>query len=56
LGLKLRLTNDGIQHSELDGNYAGFERNLGESTQTFIPRGLNSSYLDGGLLYSPPFR
>ncbi len=39
------------------GNYAEiYERNLGESTPTYVPRGLNSSYMDGGLLYSPPIR
>jgi len=39
------------------GNYAEiYDRNLGENTATFIPRGLNSLYSDGGLLYSPPFR
>jgi general L-amino acid transport system substrate-binding protein len=39
------------------GNYAEiYERNLGESTPTYIPRGLNSSYMDGGLLYAPPIR
>lgn len=58
LGLKLGLTNDwafNILNSV--GNYAEiYERNLGEGTPTFIPRGLNSSYTDGGLLYSPPFR
>jgi general L-amino acid transport system substrate-binding protein len=39
------------------GNYAEiYDRNLGENTATFIPRGLNSLYTDGGLLYAPPFR
>jgi general L-amino acid transport system substrate-binding protein len=39
------------------GNYAEiYNRNLGEGTPTYIPRGLNSLYTDGGLLYSPPFR
>jgi general L-amino acid transport system substrate-binding protein len=39
------------------GNYAEiYERNLGESTPTFIPRGLNESYINGGLHYAPPIR
>jgi len=39
------------------GNYAEiYDRNLGPDTGVFIPRGLNSLYTEGGLLYSPPFR
>jgi general L-amino acid transport system substrate-binding protein len=39
------------------GNYAEiYNRNLGPGTPFDIPRGLNSSYVDGGLLYAPPFR
>jgi general L-amino acid transport system substrate-binding protein len=39
------------------GNYAEiYDRNLGPDTPFDIPRGLNSSYVDGGLLYAPPFR
>jgi general L-amino acid transport system substrate-binding protein len=39
------------------GNYAEiYDRNLGPNTPFDIPRGLNSSYVDGGLLYAPPFR
>ncbi len=39
------------------GNYAEiYVRNLGPDTPFDIPRGLNSLYLDGGLLYAPPFR
>ncbi|MEA4907042.1 MAG: amino acid ABC transporter substrate-binding protein [Anaerolineaceae bacterium] len=58
LGLKLGLSNDFAYNiiSQV-GNYAEiYERNLGEGTDTYIPRGLNSLYTDGGLLYSPPFR
>ena len=58
LGLKLGLTND-FAFNVLNsvGNYGEiYERNLGEGTPTFIPRGLNSLYTEGGLLYSPPFR
>ena len=58
LGLKLGLTNDWAYNVlKLVGNYAEiYTRNLGEETPTFIPRGFNSLYKDGGLLYSPPFR
>jgi general L-amino acid transport system substrate-binding protein len=58
LGLKLGLTNDFAYNViKSVGNYAEiYERNLGEGTPTFIPRGLNSLYTGGGLLYSPPFR
>jgi general L-amino acid transport system substrate-binding protein len=39
------------------GNYAEiYERNMGESTPTYIPRGLNESYINGGLHYAPPIR
>jgi general L-amino acid transport system substrate-binding protein len=39
------------------GNYAEiYDRNLGPDTPFDIPRGLNSQYYNGGLLYSPPFR
>ena len=58
LGLKLGLTNDFAYNViKQVGNYSEiYNRSLGESTATFIPRGLNSLYTDGGLLYSPPFR
>lgn len=39
------------------GNYGEvYKRNLGEDSQVKHPRGLNSLWIDGGLLYSPPFR
>jgi general L-amino acid transport system substrate-binding protein len=58
LGLKLGLTNDWAYNVvKLVGNYGEiYERNLGEGTPTYIPRGLNSLYTDGGVLYAPPFR
>lgn len=58
LGLKLGLTNDWAYNVlKLVGNYAEiYDRNLGPDTATTIPRGLNSLYTDGGVLYSPPFR
>jgi general L-amino acid transport system substrate-binding protein len=58
LGVKLGLTNDFAYNIiKLVGNYGEiYAKNLGETTPTFIPRGLNSLYTNGGLLYSPPFR
>jgi len=39
------------------GNYAEiYDRNLGPNTVFNLPRGMNASWKDGGLLYSPPFR
>ena len=58
LGLKLGLTND-FAYNILKsvGNYEEvYNRNLGPDTPTYIPRGYNSLYTDGGLLYAPPFR
>lgn len=58
LGLKLGLTNDWAYNIiKFVGNYEEvYNRNLGPDTPTYIPRGYNSLYTDGGLLYSPPFR
>lgn len=39
------------------GNYGEiYDRNLGESSQFQLDRGLNSLWTEGGLLYAPPFR
>ena len=39
------------------GNYGEiFERNIGENTAIGLARGLNAQWVDGGLIYSPPFR
>lgn len=39
------------------GNYGDmFERHLGRNTPIGLERGLNATWRDGGLLYSPPFR
>lgn len=39
------------------GNYGEiFARNLGPSTPFNLERGINASYVDGGLHYAPPFR
>jgi len=39
------------------GNYAEvFDRNLGSASALKIKRGLNAPWIQGGLLYSPPFK
>jgi len=39
------------------GNYGEvFSKNLGPETRLDLNRGLNRLYIDGGLLYAPPFR
>ena len=39
------------------GNYGEiFDANIGPSTAIGLARGLNASYKDGGILYTPPFR
>ena len=46
-----------INMIEQVGNYEEiYNRNLGPDTQFDIPRGLNSLYTEGGLLFSMPFR
>lgn len=58
MGQKLGLSNDWAYNIiKYVGNYAEiYDRNLGPDTPTYIPRGLNSLYTDGGLLYAPPVR
>jgi general L-amino acid transport system substrate-binding protein len=58
LGAKLGLSNDWAYNIlKLVGNYGEiYDRNLGPNTPTYIPRGLNNLYTNGGLLYAPPFR
>ncbi|GAB4451903.1 MAG: amino acid ABC transporter substrate-binding protein [Anaerolineales bacterium] len=58
LGSKLGLSNDWAYNIiKLVGNYGEiYDRNLGPNTPTYIPRGLNNLYTNGGLLYAPPFR
>jgi general L-amino acid transport system substrate-binding protein len=58
LGLALGLENDFcLQVISHVGNYADiYNRNLGPDTPFNLPRGLNSLYTEGGLLYAPPFR
>ena len=39
------------------GNYGDiFERNLGKETPLAIERGVNSLWVQGGILYAPPMR
>lgn len=58
LGSLLGLSNDFAYNIiSMVGNYAEiYNRNLGPDTPTYIPRGLNSLYTEGGVLYAPPFR
>jgi len=58
LGAKLGLGNDWAYNIVKQvGNYEEiYNRNLGPDTPTYIPRGYNSLYTNGGLLYAPPFR
>jgi general L-amino acid transport system substrate-binding protein len=57
-GKKLGLSNDWAYNIiKAVGNFDEiYNRNLGPDTQTAIPRGINALWVDGGLLYSPPFR
>ena len=58
MGAKLGLDNDWAYNIiKQVGNYGEiYNRNLGPDTVFNLPRGMNSLYTDGGLLYSPPFR
>jgi general L-amino acid transport system substrate-binding protein len=58
LGAAMGLDNDFCVNVIAEvGNYAEiYNRNLGPDTPFNLPRGLNSLYTEGGLLYSPPFR
>jgi len=58
LAQAMGLNNDFcVQIIKQVGNYAEiYNNNLGPDTPFDLPRGLNSLYTDGGLLYSPPFR
>ena len=57
-GAKIGLPNDwAYQVIKQVGNYADiYNRNLGPDTVFNLPRGLNSGYWDGGILYAPPIR
>ncbi len=58
LGAMMGLSNDwGVSIIASVGNYGEvFERNIGENTPIGLARGLNAQWIDGGLLYAPPFR
>jgi general L-amino acid transport system substrate-binding protein len=58
LGQAMGLNNDFCyQIIKQVGNYEEiYNRALGPDTVYNVPRGLNSQWTDGGLLYSPPFR
>ncbi len=58
MGAKLGLGNDWAYNViKTLGNYGEiYDRNLGPNTPTYIPRGLNNLYTNGGLMYAMPFR
>ncbi len=58
LGRKLGLANDFVvKIIQSTGNYGEiYNRHLGKDSQVYIPRGLNESYLNGGLLIAPPLK
>ncbi|MCB9434781.1 MAG: amino acid ABC transporter substrate-binding protein [Ardenticatenaceae bacterium] len=58
LGQAMGLNNDFCyQIIKQMGNYGEiYDKNLGPDTQFNLPRGANSLWTQGGLLYSPPFR
>jgi len=58
LGQFMGLNNDFCyQVIKQVGNYEDiYNRNLGPDTAAKLPRGVNTQWTEGGLLYSPPFR
>jgi len=58
LGAMLGLSADWAYNAiKAGGNYGEiFERHIGQSTPIGLARGLNAQWMDGGLLYAPPFR
>jgi general L-amino acid transport system substrate-binding protein len=58
LGAMFGLENDwALNVISAVGNYGeSFERHIGENTPIGLARGLNAQWIDGGLLYAPPFR
>ncbi len=58
LGQAMSLNNDFCyQVIKQVGNYAEiYNSTLGPDTPVKLPRGINSQWTEGGLLYSPPFR
>ena len=57
-GTQLGLTNDwAVRIIKHVGNYGEvFERNVGTGSRLAIPRGINSLWNSGGILYAPPIR
>ena len=58
MGIKLGLSNDWAYNViKQVGNYGEiYDRNLGPDTPTYIPRGVNNLWINGGLIYAPPIR
>lgn len=58
LGAQLGLEADWAKRAIMAGGNYGeiFEKNIGENSPIGLARGLNAQWIDGGLLYSPPFR
>jgi len=58
LGQSLGLSKDWASRAlRAVGNYGDvFERNLGSKSRYGIPRGLNQSWANGGILYAPPLQ
>jgi general L-amino acid transport system substrate-binding protein len=57
LGANLGLSNDWAYNViKAVGNYGEiYNRSLGENTKTYLPRGINNLWNNGGLIYAPPF-
>jgi general L-amino acid transport system substrate-binding protein len=58
MGKKLGLSNDWAYNIiKAVGNYGEiYDRSLGKGTATYLPRGINNLWKNGGLIYAPPFR
>ena len=58
LGEMIGLDGDWAKRAiSVAGNYGEiFEKTIGQGTPIGLARGLNAQYVDGGLLYAPPFR
>jgi general L-amino acid transport system substrate-binding protein len=58
LGEMLGLDPDwAVRAIAVNGNYGEiFAKNIGENTPVGLARGLNAQWVDGGILYAPPFR
>ena len=58
LGAQLGLEADWAKRAIMAGGNYGeiFEKNIGENSPIGLARGLNAQWMEGGLLYAPPFR